>query len=102
MKFLKEIVEGKRKQELRQKWLYDWMCDAVSYTVEADLSQIKDLVSHWRDSGRLLVLLDGLDEVPESLRLEIVNKLDQFSSTPEGQRSRIVITSRTVGYIKIG
>jgi len=60
------------------------------------------LVNSWRDEGRLLVLLDGLDEVPDSLRPAVREEIVRFARSPSGKECRIVIASRTAGYTPLG
>lgn len=56
--------------------------------------------------GKLLVLLDGLDEIDEKERKETLTLIEQFaetwtSATPTdepGRNNRLVVTSRVVGY----
>jgi len=42
----------------------------------------------WLKEGRLVVLLDGLDEVPGNT---IRNKIDAFANDPNGRNCRIVV-----------
>ena len=58
----------------------------------------KPLAQDWLAEGRLTVLLDGLDEVPEARRAAVVEAVERFAATPEGQRCRVVVTSRIAGY----
>jgi hypothetical protein len=56
------------------------------------------LVRDWLTEGRLAVLLDGLDEVPEARRAAVAEAIKRFAATSEGRRCRIVVTSRIAGY----
>jgi HEAT repeat protein len=56
------------------------------------------LAESWLDEGRLAVLLDGLDEVPEARRAAVAEAIERFAATHEGRRCRIVVTSRIAGY----
>ena len=49
------------------------------------------------EQGKLLVLLDGLDEIPDaSLRMQIVRQIEIF--TQSYPHNRFIVTSRIVGY----
>jgi hypothetical protein len=52
----------------------------------------------WLAEGRLIVLLDGLDEVGEQQRSGVLAAIERFAGTDAGRRSRIVLTSRIAGY----
>ncbi|MCP4544323.1 MAG: hypothetical protein GY832_45005 [Chloroflexi bacterium] len=56
------------------------------------------LVQDWLTEGRLAVLLDGLDQVPERRRTAVVEAIERFATTPEGRHCRIIVTSRIAGY----
>jgi len=63
--------------------------------------QTKDLpqgfFEHWLEDGRVLILLDGLDEiVHEGKRYEIVQKIECFLGKYE--KNRVIVTSRPAGY----
>jgi len=59
-------------------------------------------VRRWRDDGRLLLLLDGLDEVPEGQRPAVREEIAAFARSPHGQRCRILVSSRLAGYTALG
>ncbi len=99
---LKEVLEEARKREIKHEGLDDWLADAVSVEMGADMSQSKEVVDGWIKAGRLIILLDGLDEIADELRTEVVKKIDRFSSTNRGMDCRIVITSRKEGYKRVG
>lgn len=56
------------------------------------------LLKQWLAKNRVIALLDGLDEVPETRRTKVVEVISNFAKTNEGKGSRIVVTSRTMGY----
>lgn len=56
------------------------------------------LAQCWLAEGRLAILLDGFDEVPWKHRAAVANGIERFAVAPVGQRCRIVVTSRVVGY----
>ncbi|WP_287360103.1 sister chromatid cohesion protein PDS5 [Moorena sp. SIO3B2] len=52
---------------------------------------------HWLSDGRALILLDGLDEVPEEAkRNDVVRRIENFLG--QFDRNRAIITSRPAGY----
>ena len=52
---------------------------------------------HWLENGRAIILLDGLDEIPEEAkRYQIVERIESFL-TRFGE-NRAIITSRPAGY----
>ncbi len=66
------------------------------------LETARELVRAWRDAGRLLPLLDGLDEVPEDRREEVRREIARFATSPDGSRCRMVVASRIAGYAPLG
>lgn len=58
------------------------------------------LVQQWLTEGRLLLLLDGLDEVPIQYRKSVIDSINRFANTPEGSRCKVVVTSRLSGYLE--
>jgi len=56
------------------------------------------LVRQWRDSGLLLPLLDGLDEVAPEQREEVRKEIFRFAISSKGSKCRVVVASRTAGY----
>jgi hypothetical protein len=59
------------------------------------------LVQGWLAEGRLAILLDGLDEVPQACRTAVVEAIERFAATPHGRRCRVVLTSRIAGYREV-
>ncbi len=52
---------------------------------------------HWLENGRALILLDGLDEVPEeSRRYSVVEQITDFLA--QYRQNTVIITSRPAGY----
>ncbi|MCS7289077.1 MAG: HEAT repeat domain-containing protein, partial [Roseiflexus sp.] len=58
------------------------------------------LIDHWRDANRLIILLDGLDEArdPGWVRRAIAD----LAASPLGRHARIVVASRRAGYVPLG
>ncbi|MGK7956681.1 MAG: NACHT domain-containing NTPase [Crocosphaera sp.] len=77
--------------------ILDYYC---SEFCDKDLSvkQLPDgFFEHWLETGRALILLDGLDEiVDEGKRNEIVKNIDNFISSYD--QNSVIITSRPAGY----
>ena len=68
------------------KYLRDNYLDCYTECILAQLQQ-----------GKLFILLDGLDEIPDaSLRIQIVRQIEIF--THSYPKNRFVVTSRIVGY----
>ncbi|MEM7248111.1 MAG: SUMF1/EgtB/PvdO family nonheme iron enzyme [Acidobacteriota bacterium] len=64
--------------------------------------QAAQLISRTLETGRALVLLDGLDEVAdEGLRRTVVDRVAEFLTSHQGQGNRVVMTSRIVGYREV-
>ncbi|HEY9906685.1 MAG TPA: NACHT domain-containing protein, partial [Thermosynechococcaceae cyanobacterium] len=52
---------------------------------------------YWLERGRALILLDGLDEVPEAAkRIEFVQRIENFLG--QHSQNRAIVTSRPAGY----
>jgi formylglycine-generating enzyme required for sulfatase activity len=52
-----------------------------------------------RDDRTVILLLDGLDEVPdEALRVEVRQAIEELLTGPERMRMRVVVTCRTAAY----
>jgi hypothetical protein len=50
--------------------------------------------------GRCILLLDALDEVPEDIRQEIAEQIDDFLNSSIYSSNRLIVTSRIAGYLK--
>jgi hypothetical protein len=82
--------------------LEEALAGEVDRFLRKGLETAQALVQAWRDSGRLLPLLDGLDEVPEGQREEVRSEVTRFARSPDGSRCRVVVTSRIAGYAFLG
>jgi HEAT repeat protein len=60
-------------------------------------AEIWDLLKEKLETGKCLILLDALDEVPKDYRDSLRTKLNNFASTYTG---KIICTSRIIGYDK--
>ena len=79
------------------------MFNALSLSVNrvmefADPSQATKLVFNWRDSGRLIVLLDGLDEVSDQWRSVVRSEIERLAYRESEQNVRLIVTSRPAAY----
>lgn len=57
----------------------------------------RSLLETWLTDGRLIVLLDGLDEVLASWRKAVVKAINRFVRK-EGRACRVLVTARIAGY----
>ncbi|MEJ5239845.1 MAG: HEAT repeat domain-containing protein [Anaerolineales bacterium] len=57
----------------------------------------EQLYESWTANGRLLVLLDGLDEVHEQ-REKVREQIEAFARAPAGRNARLVVASRIAGF----
>ncbi|MEM9486131.1 MAG: NACHT domain-containing protein, partial [Cyanobacteria bacterium P01_F01_bin.116] len=76
------------------------MLEFVEHFVKTELgleSLPADFFEHWLRRGEALILLDGLDEVPDSVkRRKIVEKIELFLG--DYAHCQVLITSRPAGY----
>jgi HEAT repeat protein len=68
---------------------------------EESRDKAEPLLRTWLREGQLVVLLDGLDEVPEVRRDAVLEAIEAFAATPEGRRCRLIVTSRIAGYREV-
>lgn len=80
-------------QERLDRFLVRWL-DRQAYVPEV-------LTQEWLEEGRLAILLDGLDEVPQERRGDVARALESFAASTKGKACRIVISSRIGGYLRI-
>jgi|GEM_PF-641144 len=79
-------IEERSLKDFLSKHLRMSYLDAYISTVESQLEQ-----------GQVLILLDGLDEIPDaSFRMQIVRQIEIF--TQSYPQNRYIVTSRIVGY----
>lgn len=72
-----------------------------AYLPELDERRVGTLLSGWSSRGLLYVLLDGLDEVPETLREAVRSQITRFVSLTGSEGCRVIIASRPAGYIRL-
>ncbi len=90
------------------RWQAPMLLHALAHEVASLLQDLHppnvdpyDLVKHWRDQGRLLALLDGLDEVTYR-RDEVIEEIRRFALAARDTHTRVVVTSRPAGYAPLG
>ncbi len=74
----------------------------VSQHLRAEKKYVPDLVKKWLEEEKVILLLDGLDEIPNKIREHVVHKIQRFVSSGEFQGCRTVVSSRPTGYISLG
>lgn len=79
--------------ELRRIRSAAWrLLTAVAESLETDQLKTQELL----EQGKLLILLDGLDEVPTSaLRREVQAQVSQLAQEPKYANNRLILTCRT-------
>lgn len=97
---LRDIAEA--GEYLNRTQVDDWLLNIVSSAIQAEISLVRNLVNRWRDSGRLFILFDGLDEVKEAFRFEIAKKIKHFCDLTIDSDVKIIVTSRKDGFRGIG
>ncbi len=84
----------------------NWMSQPLSTVLpqilrryEFNIDGLEDLLHKYLTQGKALVLLDGLDEIPQvDQRMEVVQRIDNFVRKYAPLGNRFIITSRIVGY----
>jgi hypothetical protein len=72
---------------------------AYYHTVRGVTDDLGDLFASALAAGRVVILLDGLDEVADvSNRVFVSKRVQDFYNWHKGQGNRFVVTSRIVGY----
>ena len=89
-------------EDLRGHKLLDVLAGEVEERLQLSTEQSHELVGQWRADPGLLVLLDGLDEVNESLRGAAREAIGAFARSPLGRQVRMVVASRPAGYAPLG
>jgi hypothetical protein len=62
----------------------------------AEMSDPRPFLQHLLQKGKCLLLFDGLDEVPEAKRSDIISEIAQFAETY--RRNRYIVSCRTAVY----
>lgn len=102
--------------------LLEYMKKNSSFEPFEEIEQPGELIEHYVKTGRAVVILDGIDEVPSQLKTKVQNQIQKFidtwivtNGTPtnfdpdilleepgEAGGNQILITSRIVGYQNFG
>src|SRR5215470_273896 len=82
----------------RRGGLAAWITDEMAehYKFDADRTRT------WLETGRLVVLLDGLDEVPAARRRACVHSINQFRRDAGSSLTGLVVTSRMDEHAELG
>ena len=72
------------------------------FKARMNLEGLEHLLDARLKQGKVLILLDGLDEVKEvSLRGTVVDRVQQFLCQHIGKGNRVIMTSRIIGYREV-
>ncbi|MFZ8842411.1 HEAT repeat domain-containing protein, partial [Thermoflexus sp.] len=78
-----------------QETLWDALRAEVRERLQCPEKEAEALLRAWRQAPGLLVLLDGLDEVPEALREAVRERIQRFARSGAGW---VILTSRPAGF----
>jgi len=81
--------------------LKDILVGEVRQRLNCEPEEARDLLESWHEAKQLLVLLDGLDEVPAAQRSAVFRKIENFLRSPYGHQARVVLTSRLAGFTSL-
>ena len=91
---LSSYAEAWLSHEIEERSLKDFLSKHLHYVY---LDTFTKLLEQLLEQGKLFVLLDGLDEIPDaSLRMQVVRQIEIF--TQSYPQNRFIVTSRIVGY----
>lgn len=76
-------------------------CAVREFLRSLTAEQAQALIGAWADGGQLLVLLDGLDEVPERLRPGVREQIVRYAAAMR-ETVRLAVASRLAGYSALG
>lgn len=78
-------------------WMYDALANTESIRIARFISAEKfsKLIKDYNENKRLIILIDGFDEIEAKYRFELLEKLNIFQKNSEfGCNSKIIMTSR--------
>jgi HEAT repeat protein len=75
------------------------LCAEIQSRLQCQDEDANRLFDAWRQSPGLLVLLDGLDEVPADLRQSVREQIERSAHSRIG---RVILTSRPAGFLALG
>ncbi len=73
------------------------LIEEVARRLQKSTATAEKVYEAWERDNQLLVLLDGLDEVPEQ-REKVREQIEAFARAPAGQNARLVVASRIAGF----
>jgi HEAT repeat protein len=82
-----------------QSTLRTALCAEIQSRLQCQDEDANRLFDAWRQSPGLLVLLDGLDEVPADLRQSVREQIERSARSGIG---RVILTSRPAGFLTLG
>lgn len=88
-------AEARMETSVLMPIIYQKLSTELAFHYQNTLYKI---VLSWLRNGRLILLIDGLDEVPVERRSLVLDCIYRFSATGEGQKTRILLTSRPNGF----
>lgn len=88
------VIAGSKPKEVSVSF-DEWIVEKVS-NIYDQLSP--ELARSWLDKNRLILLLDGLDEVSATRRDNCLQAINDFRSNPKTEAVRMVLCSRTQEY----
>jgi formylglycine-generating enzyme required for sulfatase activity/predicted MPP superfamily phosphohydrolase/energy-coupling factor transporter ATP-binding protein EcfA2 len=93
--FLKDLwlIYNEELQKTQKKIVFEDLMSLYLEKIKCNLTW--EIVSHYLDREKVLFLLDGLDEIPEDLRKELVDIIAQFRF--ENKQNRFLLTGRPHG-----
>ena len=71
----------------------------ASILAKANLADVVPILEKKVDEGKILLLLDGIDEVPAEQRVEVWNRIDDLTNTIYG-KCRWLATCRVLSYVE--
>ena len=95
MVFLKDLwlIYNEELQKTRKKIIFE---DIMALYLEKSKCQLPwEVVAHYLARGKILFLIDGLDEVPENLRADLVDIIAAFQF--EHKENHFLVTGRAHG-----
>jgi HEAT repeat protein len=84
---------------IAQSTLRAALCAEIQSRLQCQDEDANRLFDAWRQSPGLLVLLDGLDEVPADLRQSVREQIERSAHSRIG---RVILTSRPAGFLALG
>lgn len=78
-------------------WIYANLSNRMSIAIDkyVERESFYELLKKYNISGRLVVIIDGFDEIKEEYREILLNKIDAFQRNIDyGRHSRLILTTR--------